>query len=215
MGQQFKAIIEEFDAEDVRAFYDSEVFRVWHLSGKEHTFRIAAVQRITSTFRNEVKKTALLRLEYPNGREVQLPLALNVTNRDTIRALYGNKPREWVGHLITLYPTTADVGGGTKDAIRIRNYDPETRRQNARAVKEKAPRQHPRLPDPLARETLEAIPRSMKEAQQRIVDALPQVNRDTLSGMPVTDAEFDEEPPLGALASDMLELDLEVDSVIR
>lgn len=206
MGQQFKAIIEEFDAEDVRAFYDSEVFRVWHLAGKEHTFRIAGVQRITTTFRNEVKKTALLRLEYPNGREVQLPLSLNVTNRDTIRSLYGDKPREWVGHMITLYPTTAEVGGVTKDAIRIRNYDPELRRKNARVVRQNAPVQHPRLPDPRAKETLEAIPRSTKEARE-------QAGFDPFASKqpPVTDAEFDEEPPPGALETDRIKLELDLE----
>ncbi len=121
MPNQFKApLIEDFAAEDIRAFYDSSVFRVWHLGGKERTYKIARVQRITTEFRNEVRKRAVLRLVDGKGREVPLPLELNATNRKTIQQLYGNRPQEWVGKLVTLYPSQTDMAGQTVDCIRVR-----------------------------------------------------------------------------------------------
>lgn len=128
MPAPFKAIIEEYEAEDIREFYDSTVFRVWHLYGKERTFRIIRVARITDQFRGEIKRKALLYLEDRNG-PVELPFALNTTNREVIKGLYGKRPRDWIGRLITLFPTTCEVGPDIKDCIRIRNYDPETRRK--------------------------------------------------------------------------------------
>lgn len=125
MPNQFKApLIEDFAAEDIRAFYDSSVFRVWHLAGKERTYKITRVQRITTEFRNEIRKRAVLRLVDNKGREVPLPLELNATNRKTIQQLYGNRPQDWVGKLITLYPSQTDMAGQTVDCIRVRNSMP-------------------------------------------------------------------------------------------
>ena len=127
MGK-FEATDEDIGADDFRAYFDSSCLRVWHLLGKERTYRIVKVTRLTSEMANgskrEIKKQPKLILENSKGETVQLPLLLNKTNANTIAKLYGNNPKHWVGNLITLYPTTTDVGGATKDAIRIRNVDP-------------------------------------------------------------------------------------------
>lgn len=128
MTDRTRIKIDDFEADDVRAFYDSQVFRVWHLAGKERTYRIKRVQRITEEFRNETKRRALLWLEDSKGRDVPLPFVLIPTNRNTIIQLYGKRAvKDWPGKLITLYPSQADVAGEMKDAIRVRNYVPGTR----------------------------------------------------------------------------------------
>jgi hypothetical protein len=142
-SKQFEAKEVDISAEDYRAYFDSSVYRVWHLNGKERTYRITRVTRLDSEFRGEARKQPLLRLEDSKGNPVPLPLALNKTNAKTVAGLYGNKPAAWVGRLITLYPTTTDVGGRTEDCIRIRNEDP-----GKRARKGKAPAPSQLLPPP-------------------------------------------------------------------
>lgn len=128
MADRTRIKIEDFDADDVRAFYDSQVFRVWHLAGKDRTYRIKSVQRITEEFRNETTRKALLWLEDSKGREVPLPLVLNATNRNTIIQLYGKRAKkDWPGKCVILFPSTTDVAGETRDCIRVRNYVPGTR----------------------------------------------------------------------------------------
>jgi hypothetical protein len=190
MPSQFKApVIEDFAAEDIRAFYDSSVFRVWHLAGKERTYKIAKVQRITSEFRNEIRKRAVLRLLDSKGREVPLPLELNATNRKTIQQLYGNRPQEWVGKLITLYPSQTDMAGQTVDCIRVRPIVPGKAASRSRQPASLPPvAQGPNLGD-LAEDTIAA-----------------------LNG-PVED-EDEDEPPMGALESDH-DADDEVDSALQ
>src|SRR5690606_17042161 len=99
--------------------------RVWHLRGKERTYRIVRCARMRSTFRNEERQQPVLYLEDRQGRE-QLPLALNKTNAATIAQLYGNNPHQWGGKTITLYPTTTEVGPTTRECIRVRPYVPGT-----------------------------------------------------------------------------------------
>src|SRR3569832_559078 len=122
----FKARIEDFEAEDVREFYDNMMMRVWYLEGKDRVFRIVRVQRITKQEGEEVERRAVLRLEDRNG-PVPLPLELNPPTRDTIIKLYGPKKKNWVGRMIQLFPTTCEAFGETKECIRIRPYDPQTR----------------------------------------------------------------------------------------
>ena len=131
MAKQFEAKEVDLGAQDYRAYFDSSVFRVWHLNGKEHTFKIVKCTRLDSEFKGEQRKQPLLRLEDRHGREFPLPLALNKTNAKTIAQLYGTNPTKWAGKLITLYPTTTDVAGRTEDCIRIRPEDPSKRARKA------------------------------------------------------------------------------------
>lgn len=47
-------------------------------------------------------------------------LVLNKTNARSIASQHGNEIDNWAGKKITLYPTTAQAFGETKDCIRIR-----------------------------------------------------------------------------------------------
>lgn len=128
MAKQFEAIDEDLKSQDWRAYFDSTCLRVWHLSGKDRTFKIAKVTRLTSEMVNgnkrEVKKQPKLELIDEKGRPVPLPLLLNKTNAKTIAQLYGNNPAAWVGKTITLFATTTSFGSETKDCIRVRNQAP-------------------------------------------------------------------------------------------
>jgi hypothetical protein len=128
MAKQFEATDEDIGASDYRAYFDSMCLRVWHLAGRERTYRIVKVTRLTSEMasgnKREIKKQPKLMLENSKGEAVPLPLLLNKTNAQTIAQLYGNNPGQWAGKLITLYPTTTSVGGAEKECIRVRNQDP-------------------------------------------------------------------------------------------
>lgn len=144
-SNKFEAVIEDVTEADYRAYFDSSVFRVWHLCGKERTFKIIRCARLQSTFKGEVRKQPLLYLVDRRGIE-QLPLALNKTNAKTIAQLYGTNPHLWAGRTITLYPTTTDVGGKTEECIRVRPWVPGSKsapnKQGANVIRS------PRLPEP-------------------------------------------------------------------
>lgn len=147
-SSRFETKEEDIGAQDYRAYFDSSVLRVWHLNGKERTFKIASVTRLTSEFKGETRKQPLLKLEDSRGQALPLPLCLNKTNAKTIAQLYGNNPQRWVGRLITLYPTTTDVAGRTEDCIRVRNSVPKPakRAQPQEQLPEPEPNGHDREP---------------------------------------------------------------------
>jgi hypothetical protein len=126
---KFESRDEDLGATDWRAYFDSSCFRVWHLGGKERTFKIGKVTRLTSEMVNggkrEIKKQPKLELLDSKGNPLPLPLLLNKTNAKTIARLYGNNPSAWTGKLITLFPATTSVGGEDVDCIRIRNETPK------------------------------------------------------------------------------------------
>lgn len=126
---KFEAHEEDIGATDYRAYFDSSCFRVWHLAGKERTFKIARVTRLTSEMvsggKREIKKQPKLELLNGKGEPIPLPLLLNKTNAKTIARLYGNSPAAWVGKMITLIPSTTSVGGEDVDCIRVRNEVPK------------------------------------------------------------------------------------------
>jgi hypothetical protein len=121
---KFEAKDEDIQSNDWRAYFDSSCLRVWHLTGKDRTFKIVRVTRLTSEMisgnKREVKKQPKLELEDGQGRPVPLPLLLNKTNAKTIAQMYGNNPAQWVGKLVTLFPSTTSVGGEERDCIRVR-----------------------------------------------------------------------------------------------
>lgn len=146
MAQFAKPVIVEVEDDDYRAFFNTEVFRVWNLRGKERTFRIVRVRRIDSTYRNEARKQPLLDLADSRGRVIPLPLALNKTNAKTIAGLYGTKTSAWVGKTITLFPTTTQVGEDPNvECIRVRpvipgaNVERKANKQGATALRQLPP----------------------------------------------------------------------------
>lgn len=52
-------------------------------------------------------------------------LGLNKTNGKTIASMYGTQTEAWSGKAITLYPTTTQFGGETKECIRVRPIVPQ------------------------------------------------------------------------------------------
>jgi len=181
MAQQFKATITEFEADDIRAFYDSVVLRVWHLGGKPRTFKIAQKpQQIVTEFRNETRTRAVLTLVDRDG-VVQLPFELNPTNRKTISTLYGTKPSAWAGKFITLYPTTTEMAGQTVDCIRVRPTVPGT---EAKAAKPRTNKQGANVPQPKA-----------DTAQSEPAESTREPGDDSTESP-------DSEPPVGALTTD-------------
>lgn len=62
-----------------------------------------------------------------------LPMVIGKTVGKTIAAMYGHDTKAWIGRRITLYPATTEVGGETKDCIRVRPGIPaEPRGKEAR-----------------------------------------------------------------------------------
>lgn len=191
MAQQFKATISEFEADDIRAFYDSVVLRVWHLGGKPRTFKIAQKpQQIVTEFRNETRTRAVLTLVDRDG-VVQLPFELNPTNRKTISQLYGTKPSAWAGKFITLYPTTTEMAGQTVDCIRVRPTVPGSEKgAEAKAAKPRTNKQAANVLRPKA----ETAPSSEATESTR------QPGDDSEDAP--DSAPADSEPPKGALTTD-------------
>jgi hypothetical protein len=140
--ERFEPKEEEIEADDYRAFFESNILRVWHLQGKERVYRITRVTALTTEIgQGRARKTTRqpkLELATKKGATVPLPLLLNKTNAKTIAQLYGKRPSDWVGRWIALYPTTTDVGGETHDCIRVRNEIPgapsRTNKQGGRVL---------------------------------------------------------------------------------
>lgn len=64
-------------------------------------------------------------------------LALNKTNGKSIKKMYGKDGEKWAGCWVTLYVTTVDYDGETRDCIRIRPNKPDVQRpaqNNARRL---------------------------------------------------------------------------------
>ncbi len=52
-------------------------------------------------------------------------LIMNITNGNTITALYGSHPEDWKGKQIQIYSTPVKAFGSTHDALRIRDFIPK------------------------------------------------------------------------------------------
>lgn len=133
MTDRFEPKEEEIDADDYRAFFDSQILRVWHLQGKQRLFRIHRVTKFTSEMfaggKRKITSQPKLELTTRDGVVVPLPFLLNKVNAKTIAQLYGRRTRDWVGKWIQLYPTTTERGDETVDCIRVRNQVPGADRQ--------------------------------------------------------------------------------------
>ncbi len=116
------------DADDWRAYFDSDILRVWHMPpGRDWTVRIVDVVAFNGEMFANGKKQKVrqpkLTLRDKNG-PVALPFLPNKTICKTIHRMYGKNPKGWIGHLITLYATTTERQGETVDCIRVRPEPP-------------------------------------------------------------------------------------------
>lgn len=113
---------------DYRTMFDSDYIYAFDLQGQDVTVTIDRVVGVTLV--GEGGRKAKKPCVYFRGKD--RGLALNKTNGKTIASLYGPHVEEWVGKRITLYPTTTQFGGETKDCIRVRNrVPPEPKRGTA------------------------------------------------------------------------------------
>ena len=51
-------------------------------------------------------------------------MIMNITNGNTISALYGSHPDKWVGKQIQLFSASVKAFGKTQDALRVRDFKP-------------------------------------------------------------------------------------------
>ena len=58
--------------------------------------------------------------------EAQREYAMPKTVARTVRTLYGNLYKHWIGRRITLFPTTCQAFGETVACIRVRSINPDT-----------------------------------------------------------------------------------------
>jgi len=96
---------------DIDKAFPSKYIRPTDLNGRDYTLTIDRV---------EMGKigTDMKAILYFRGTEKAL--ALNVTNKNAIKAAYGKETNAWPGKKITLYPTTTEYHGEIKDCVRVR-----------------------------------------------------------------------------------------------
>lgn len=52
-------------------------------------------------------------------------MIMNITNGNTLTALYGSHPEQWIGKQIQVFATPVKAFGKTQDALRIRDFIPK------------------------------------------------------------------------------------------
>ena len=113
---------------DYRAMYDGKYLGAWNLVDAQGTQRdcivtISGVKAAEVVMEGGAKnKKPVISFE---GRA--LPMVCCKTNAKTIAGMFGNDTKEWIGKRITLYSTTTQVGGATKDCIRVRPTPPPSK----------------------------------------------------------------------------------------
>jgi hypothetical protein len=101
---------------DYRAMFDRDYLAAFDLEGKPVVVKIRDVKsaELTAQGGRKSKKPVV----YFDGKEKGL--ALNKTNANIIKSLYGADTDGWIGKRITLYATEVEYQGDTVPAIRIR-----------------------------------------------------------------------------------------------
>jgi hypothetical protein len=93
--------------------HDKRWLRSEHLQGKKPTLKISEVHQEVLDQGSGPYET-LIRFE---GKEKEL--VLNVTNKKCLRALFGDRPQEWVGCRIVLCTEQTHSPDGVCEGIRI------------------------------------------------------------------------------------------------
>jgi hypothetical protein len=150
MAERFEPKEETIDVDDYRAYFESDILRVWHLNGKERVYRIVRVTRLTSEMftngKKQITRQPKLELATRHGEILSLPFLLNKVNSKTIAQMYGKRPSGWVDKWIQLYPTTTENKGEIVDCIRVRNQPPgadRPRKQNKQGTNVLPPASEP------------------------------------------------------------------------
>lgn len=111
---------------DIRSMYEKDYIGSWDLpEARDCTLIIDHVEQGSIQKAGSGKKEKKPLVFFRNVRDPKKPLVLNATNRETIRAIYGNYIEDWAGKPIAVYKTMVQaVGGGTTEGIRVRPTAP-------------------------------------------------------------------------------------------
>lgn len=100
--------------------FEEPWIKAWDLNGKDVTVCIRGVESGKIGHGKQASKKPVLSFE-----KTKKTLAINKTIGKTILTMYGPRTEDWIGKLITLYPTTTDFGGQEVDCIRVRPRIPQ------------------------------------------------------------------------------------------
>ena len=137
--------------DDMLSLLKSEFLCAADLDGRDWTVTICRV-KVAHLEKNAVVQQAATKgaVGFTDGPEcggARKPMLINTTNTRTIVKLYGKNPKGWTGKRITLYPTTVQMKGETKDCIRVRpNAPPPASHTAATAPNRASPADVPATP---------------------------------------------------------------------
>lgn len=109
--------------EDVRQMFDSAYVGNWDLQGKDQVVTIARIVpgELAKAGTSKKDKAPIMFFE---GKEKGM--VLNKTNMKAIASIVGSfKVKDWIGHSITIFPTTCSFGPNVVDCIRVRPTAPK------------------------------------------------------------------------------------------
>ena len=106
--------------DNIDAMFESEFWRACDLEdGKTFTAKISKVEQKELTIPGTSLKKVKPVLTFSNSKK---KLALNKTNKDTIKEVLGKNVKAWIGCAITLYQINdAKLGKKLVDALRVKN----------------------------------------------------------------------------------------------
>jgi hypothetical protein len=111
--------------------FDSAYVGNWDLQGRDLVVTIARIVpgELAKAGTSKKDKAPIVFFE---GKEKGM--VLNKTNMKIIGGIVGSfKVKDWLGHAITLYPTTCQFGPNTVDCIRVRPTAPSKGRNGKAA----------------------------------------------------------------------------------
>jgi hypothetical protein len=111
--------------------FDSAYVGNWDLQGRDLVVTIARIVpgELAKAGTSKKDKAPIV---FFKGKEKGM--VLNKTNMKIIGGIVGSfKVKDWLGHAITLYPTTCQFGPNTVDCIRVRPQAPKGRNGKATA----------------------------------------------------------------------------------
>lgn len=98
-----------------KLLYPSQYLAACDLTGKDVKVTIESIKVEDIHTEKGAEKKVIIRF---SGK--QKMMILNKTNAKTIAKRYGNDTDDWIGKVVTLYPTTCQAFGDTHECLRIR-----------------------------------------------------------------------------------------------
>ena len=104
-----------------RLMFPTDYVAAPELQGRDVTVTIKSVSIDAMPLAGSTKKEKRPIIQF---EETPKKLVLNKTNAKVIAKLLGVITNDWIGHRVTLYPTTTKFGPDTVDCIRVRDRLP-------------------------------------------------------------------------------------------